>query len=126
MASDQPGTFGDWLKRFRAAAGLTQEALAERAGLSPRGISDLERGRRTKPYYDTVRLLADALGLSAEERTILLSAARADAPARPSKSPSDGTARLPVPLTPLIGRSDDARAVGDLLERADVRLVNLT
>ena len=39
--------FGDLLRRYRTAAGLTQEELAERAGLSTRGISDLERGARS-------------------------------------------------------------------------------
>ena len=41
--------FGDVLRRYRVAAGLTQEALAERAALSARGISDLERAARTAP-----------------------------------------------------------------------------
>jgi transcriptional regulator with XRE-family HTH domain len=40
-------TFGDLLRRYRLAAGLTQEELAEQAHLSPRAISDLERGRAT-------------------------------------------------------------------------------
>src|SRR3954454_11800262 len=61
MATEPPTTFGDWLRRYRLAAGLTQELLAERAGLSVRGISDLERGRRSSPYYGTVRMIADAL-----------------------------------------------------------------
>ena len=46
--------FGDVLRRYRVAAGLTQEALAERAALSARGISDLERAARStltrRPY----------------------------------------------------------------------------
>ena len=46
------------------AAGLTQEALAERAGLSVRGVQDLERGLKRAPRFDSVRLLADALGLA--------------------------------------------------------------
>ena len=58
----EPG-FGDVLRRYRIAAGLTQEALAERAALSARGISDLERAARTHPYPATVRRLAEALGL---------------------------------------------------------------
>ena len=53
------------------AAGLSQEALAERAGLSARAISDLERGARRAPYRETVRLLADALGLSDADRAAL-------------------------------------------------------
>jgi predicted ATPase/transcriptional regulator with XRE-family HTH domain len=137
MGSERPTDFGAWLKRYRTAAGLTQEELAERAGLSLRGVSDLERGRRTKPYYGTVRLLADALRLGAEERRILLASARVEAPDGPPAGPSaapapeasgpaDAPTTLLVPLTPLIGRAADARAVGELLDRADVRLVNLT
>ena len=65
---DEPSPFGVLLQRYRRAAGLTQGALAERAGLSVRGISDLERGLRRTPQRETVRLLADALGLGAPER----------------------------------------------------------
>ena len=43
MSSHQIPPFADLLKRHRLAAGLSQEELAERAGLSPRGVSDLER-----------------------------------------------------------------------------------
>ena len=57
--------FGALLKRYRVAAGLSQEALAERALLSTRGISDLERGRHRLPYRDTVARLAEALALDA-------------------------------------------------------------
>ena len=46
-------TFGDLLRRHRRARDLTQEALAERAGVSVRAISDLERGARTHPYRET-------------------------------------------------------------------------
>ncbi|MGH2618282.1 MAG: helix-turn-helix domain-containing protein, partial [Thermomicrobiales bacterium] len=68
---DSPG-FADLLRQHRLAAGLTQEELAERAGLSARGISDLERGVRTFPRAETVRLLADGLGLTGEERAALI------------------------------------------------------
>ncbi|MDQ5818577.1 MAG: helix-turn-helix domain-containing protein, partial [Actinomycetota bacterium] len=64
----QDAPFGAHLRRLRDAAGLTQEELAERASLTARGISDLERGRRRHPYPHTVRSLADALGLSEDER----------------------------------------------------------
>jgi transcriptional regulator with XRE-family HTH domain len=50
-------TFGDLLRRHRQDAGLTQEELAARTGLSVRGLSDLERGVRTIPRRDTLRLL---------------------------------------------------------------------
>ena len=53
--------FGALLRRYRLAAGLTQEALAERAGVSLDGISALERGYRRSPHRDTLALLAGAL-----------------------------------------------------------------
>jgi DNA-binding CsgD family transcriptional regulator/transcriptional regulator with XRE-family HTH domain len=63
-----PGpSFGDRLRQARRAAGLTQEELAEQAGLSVRGISDLERGARNAPRRDTVEMLGAALGLPASE-----------------------------------------------------------
>src|SRR5215212_10581026 len=68
--------FGDLLRRFRSAAALSQEDLAERAGLSRHGISDLERGARRVPHLETVRMLADALALSDSDRTALVAAAR--------------------------------------------------
>ena len=64
------------LRRLRSGAALSQEALAERAGLSKRGISDLERGARLAPRLETVRLLADGLALGDTDRQALLAAAR--------------------------------------------------
>ena len=51
-----PPSFGILLKKYRLAAGLTQEELAEHAGISTRGISDLERGVRRTPYKHPLRL----------------------------------------------------------------------
>src|SRR3712207_3436679 len=73
-AEQQEPPFGKRLRRLREAAALTQEELAGRAGLSPNAISDLERGRRRRPYPHTVRALADALELSGEERASLFAA----------------------------------------------------
>src|SRR5919204_592515 len=53
-----PGSFGRLLRHHRRDAGLTQEELAERAELSPRGLAYLETGRRS-PHHGTVRQLAD-------------------------------------------------------------------
>ncbi len=64
MQTGTPLPFAVLLRRHRRAVGLTQEALAERAGLSLRAVSDLERGVKTRPHRDTVALLAAALGLS--------------------------------------------------------------
>src|SRR5215831_17125191 len=74
MGSAQPSNFGELLRRFRLAAGLTQEELAERAGLSARGVQDLERGLRRSPYPATTRRLVEALGLADTERAVLFGA----------------------------------------------------
>jgi tetratricopeptide (TPR) repeat protein/transcriptional regulator with XRE-family HTH domain len=79
MASSQatPSPFGHLLRRFRRTANLTQEALAARAGISLRGVSDLERGINRAPRRETVQLLADALQLGPQDRTTFEAAARA-------------------------------------------------
>jgi len=87
----RPSAFGSLLKRYRTAAGLTQEELAERARLSTRAVSDLERGVRRSPYRDTVQQLADALGLDAPERSGLERAARGVSPV--TDMPDDGHGR---------------------------------
>src|SRR5688572_23205916 len=85
------GPFGRLLREHRLAAGLTQEALAERAGMSARGISDLESGARQKPQRETVRLLAGALGLAGADLAAF--AAAAHRPSAPSlrRPPRDAT-----------------------------------
>src|ERR687886_804407 len=72
MVAVESSAFGDVLRQLRLEAGLTQEELAERAGLSTRGLSDLERGLRRTPRLGTVRLLAEALGLPGSQRDRLL------------------------------------------------------
>jgi predicted ATPase/DNA-binding XRE family transcriptional regulator len=120
------GTFGGLLLRHRVAAALSQEALAERAGLSVRAVSDLERGTKARPHLETVRLLAEALGLPPSERAALAAAARPAAPntrALPSPEIRGG---LPRPLTPLVGRERECERVQAILLRADTRLLTLT
>jgi predicted ATPase/transcriptional regulator with XRE-family HTH domain len=139
--------FGRVLRRYRLAAGLSQEELAERAGLSTRGISDLERGLRAAPRPETVRLLADGLGLAASDRAALIAAARPElsapaagsqdvppavplaAPTAPPPTASTSTptsARPPVPPTRLVGREREVAEVVATLRRPEARLVTLT
>src|SRR4051812_50218370 len=66
--------FGDLLRQFRTARGWTQEELAERAGISPRSVINCESGATQRPQRETVRLLADALDLSGEDRALLTEA----------------------------------------------------
>lgn len=111
--------FGDQLRRLRQAAGMTQETLAERSGLSVRGISDLERGVKQRPHPETIRLLASALDLAPAS----LVSFRDSAAPRSALAP----AALPAPLTALIDREDETPAVAALLRPgAEIRLVTLT
>src|SRR4051794_24029188 len=104
MNSD-PASFGELLRRLRTRASFSQEELAERSGLSVRGISDLERGARRAPHLQTVRLLADALRVSEIDRTGLSVAARPPPPLASDALPESGQrVRLPHPLTCLVGR----------------------
>ena len=64
MSPEQESSFGTLLRRLREAAGMTQEELAFRAGLTPNAVGDLERGKTRRPYPHTVRSLADTLVVS--------------------------------------------------------------
>jgi class 3 adenylate cyclase len=86
----QPSPFGALLRRYRRRAGLTQEELAERAELSPRGLIYLERDER-HPQPGTARRLADALGLSDQERTAFLASIE-DAEATDGEEPGESLA----------------------------------
>jgi predicted ATPase len=120
-------TFGDLLRRHRQASGLTQEALAERTGLSVRGLSDLERGVRVIPRKDTLHLLIEALRLVGAERVALMAAAERRSAPPPRRIDRGFTAPdLPVPLTPFVGRADELDEVCALLRRDAVRFLTLT
>src|SRR6516165_7673299 len=80
MAESPAVGFADLLRQLRAEARLTQEELAEAAGLSPRSVSDLERGIHPTARKDTAALLAGALGLAEPVRTLFVAAARGRAP----------------------------------------------
>ena len=116
-----PMSFGELLHRYRRRAGLTQEALAEQAGLSGAAISALEQGLRRSPYPRTVEVLSVALELSAEESAEFAErtrSARARQPHSKSRSGVPSAATLPQALTRLIGRETDVREVQQLLGRS--------
>ena len=122
--------FAERLRDLREAAGLTQEELALRAGLSPSAVGVLERGARKRPYPHTVRALAEALGLSEGERAALLALVPKRSEAAPSagkvaRAPSAVSA-LPHPATPLVGRERELGEVVSLLTEQNVRLLTLT
>jgi predicted ATPase/transcriptional regulator with XRE-family HTH domain len=129
-------SFGQLLKSLRVEAGLTQEALAERAGLSVRGIQDLERGV-TRPLRDTARRLAGGLQLGGAARVRFEQAAgpaprrrgHGDAPAADNsgESPRDGPpSTLPLQLTRLIGREYELARIVAMIAQPEGRLFTLT
>ncbi|HEY8596902.1 MAG TPA: tetratricopeptide repeat protein [Thermomicrobiales bacterium] len=133
-------SFGERLRGLREAAMLTQEELAERAGLSSKAIGLLERGARRYPYPHTVRALADALGLDPVERGKLLAVmprrGEDHTPLReetaPTPAPFPPAAEQPAPWSPpslppttLIGRDGELGAARRLLGHPEVRLLTL-
>ena len=114
-----PSGFGLLLRRLRIAAGLSQEALAERARMSTTGISALERGYRRAPQRETVALLTDALALGTEERKALEAAAVRPARLRRTlfSRPQDDRGELPLPRSSFIGRNDELRELSNLLDK---------
>ncbi len=124
MSTTGTPDFAGLLQRYRRRTGLTQEELAERAGLSRGSVSLLERGITLTPQKTTVSMLSEALSLLPDEAADLWAKARRahhlgnDARHVTNKAVLNGN--LPVPLTSLIGR--DARtdsAAGDARTRDD-------
>lgn len=128
MATEAHAVFGDLLRHARRDAGLTQEELAERAGLSTRAISDLERGINRSPRRDTLEMLAEALELPPAERALWEHArqrlaVRAMTAAIPDAQPAN--VHLPTPLTNFIGREREIADVVEWLRRPDTRMLTL-
>jgi branched-chain amino acid transport system substrate-binding protein len=91
MSSLPPATFASLLRRYRHAARLTQEELAERAHLSPQAIGALEREVRKAPRKQTVDLLAQALGLTELEHAAFAEAAQASRAERAAQPAADAS-----------------------------------
>jgi tetratricopeptide (TPR) repeat protein/DNA-binding XRE family transcriptional regulator len=130
--------FGQVLRRFRQASGLSQEELAERAGVGVRTIRDLELARTSRPYRQTIRSLADALGLQGQRLDEFVRWSRegrgvapADAPAGPdgievrtvlgTTAGHTGTVvprQLPASARHFAGRSGELAVLSGLLDPA--------
>ncbi|MBV8531568.1 MAG: helix-turn-helix domain-containing protein, partial [Candidatus Eremiobacteraeota bacterium] len=119
--------FGMLLRRHRLAAGLSQEALAERARMSSNGISALERGYRRSPQRETLELLAGALALKGEQRREFEAAAHSvgrHTSVTVASWPAAGAGNLPIALTSFIGRERERADIAALVR--EHRLVTLT
>jgi predicted ATPase/transcriptional regulator with XRE-family HTH domain len=123
------GSFGDLLRTHRLRLGLTQEGIAERAGLSVHAIQKLERGA-THPYRDTTNRLVVTLGLSNQDEAEFralgepVARQRRNGPAGSTPDVHLAQAELPEALTSLVGREREIVEVGALLGSA--RLITLT
>lgn len=116
-AGAMPARAGDLLRQYREERRLTQAELGERSAVSWHTISALERGREV-PRRDTLGLLADALGLSDDERAALEAVAAAGSTSDRRRD------NLPHALTAFVGREAEVDDVRCLV--GDHRLVTLT
>ena len=136
MAEQATSGLAGLLRQLRAEARLTQQELAKAAGVSPRSVSDLERGINRTARQDTAVRLAGALGLAEPVRSLFVAAARGRIQAaqvlaarrgrrRVSRPASAGGVHGFVPaLTSFVGRAGPVREVAGLLDRD--RLVTVT
>ena len=143
MGREAGESLGRWLRRLREEAGLTQEELAARSGLSVRTVGSLERGRTIKPYPRSIRLLTSTLGLPEEAANELVAQCRTgrdgesascQPPARFSalaavsgapgeeQSPVGNAAvvprQLPAAVGHFVGRATELKILDGLLEQA--------
>jgi tetratricopeptide (TPR) repeat protein/transcriptional regulator with XRE-family HTH domain len=139
VGSDQREPPGSWLRRQRESTGLTQEELAERAGLATRTISNLESGRIRRPHPRSLLMLASALDLSPDARSELQARYRppngnganqqqpeashaAPPPPDERREPAQAAIavprQLPLAVAPFVGRSAELGRLDHWLEQA--------
>jgi transcriptional regulator with XRE-family HTH domain len=93
MAEQATSGLAGLLQQLRAGAHLTQQELAKAAGVSPRSVSDLERGINRTARHDTAVRLAGALGLAEPVRSLFVAATRGRSTPRRCWRPSRGRRR---------------------------------
>jgi tetratricopeptide (TPR) repeat protein/transcriptional regulator with XRE-family HTH domain len=132
MSREGGGAPGWWLRQRRVDAGLSQEELANRSGLSVRTVSSLERGSTRTPHPRTIRMLGQTLGLPAKACDELIAAFRAgshggSAATSPEPAPPAGTTGFVVPrelpgLTRhFVGREEELAALSAFADQAPGR-----
>ncbi|AUG80626.1 Helix-turn-helix domain-containing protein [Kitasatospora sp. MMS16-BH015] len=132
----EPPALGPLLRGLRTRAGLSQEELSHRSGISVRAVADLERGRARGPQRRTVQALAQGLGLDEAGARQLEQAAspgrsrphtarpaattESGAPGRPVRTAEPRTALLlPRAVADFVGRDRELAEVSAVLDRAD-------
>jgi len=114
--------FGEYLRYHRLRASLTQDELADRAGISVRAIRDLERGRARAPQPRSVRNLVAGLALDETDGQQLIELSHVEPqpePAQPSSFPVTGAVCPLPPLLPdLVGRARELEWLREQAEQA--------
>lgn len=125
-------SFGVWVKRARKHSGFTQEALADLILCSVSLLRKIESGQR-RPSADMVRRLAEVLAIAHNERPLFLRLANTSmsnsslqATTSPTSSGLFRSSRIPVPPTPLIGRTALLAQILERLRHPATRLLTLT
>src|SRR5215831_16343233 len=116
--------FAELLRQHRLSRGLTQAELAERAGLSWRGISDLERGLKQAPRASTVRLLVHGLALPEPDALALRRAAQPGRAAIADSGAGHDQQNLPLATTSFVARAGELGRLEQTLRQS--RLVTIT
>ena len=104
-----------YLAELRRAAGLTQEELAERCGLSVRAISAIESGRVERPHRRSLLAIADALDLDEARRAGLIRAYRSQYADSSPSLPATTPRQLPPRPAGLHGRDAELAALEAVL-----------
>jgi predicted ATPase/transcriptional regulator with XRE-family HTH domain len=126
-------SFGEWLRRRRRALDLTQDALAERVGLSVSAIRKIE-GDERRPSREVAQLMAQVLEIPADEQARFVKVARAELRTErlgelqsppPPVTPPVRTSRLPAPLAPLVGRQVELAEIQQIVRNAECRLLTV-
>jgi transcriptional regulator with XRE-family HTH domain len=117
---------GALLSSYRRRAGLTQEELAERAGVSSRSISDVECGRIRWPQRRTREALAEVLGLDDAEREEFLRATKTGKLSVPEAPVPPAVRRSPLPpgVTDFTGRAQEMTALAGLAESGGIAVLH--
>ncbi|TMC08788.1 MAG: helix-turn-helix transcriptional regulator, partial [Chloroflexi bacterium] len=117
--------FAELLRWHRQRLGLSQAQLAATAGLAVRTIRSVELGQTRRPRQDSMRLLADALGLTNGAREAFeASAAGTCSPVHAGVRARVAPSQLPPDLPDFSGRTEEVAAATALVASRPVVVVS--